>query len=116
LSSQAVDLVLPVPWGKDEDEMTAAEQSAWLQSTRVPLRTISSEEDECMMGWYSLGTLQSLTASENTLAASHKTLEVLSVVMGFRALAITQGCAMSALHSMHRGTTVVIFCRILPRW
>ena len=94
MSSQAVDLVLPVPWGKDEDEMTAAEQSAWLRSTRIPLRTISSEEDECMMGWYSLGTLQSLTASKDTLAASQNTLEVLSVLHGVQSHILSNPAAM----------------------
>ena len=42
MSSQAVNLVLPVSWGQGDE--AAAEQSAWLRSTRVRLRTISFEE------------------------------------------------------------------------
>ena len=100
MSSEAVDLVLTVPRNRDEEEMAAAEQSAWLRLTHVRLRTIGFTED-CFRGSYSYiverTALQSLAASEHLLATSEDTLEVLSVFHRFAAGAVKQRCVMFTL-------------------
>ena len=82
MSRQGVDLVLALPMGASRAAKAAkaAQRSAWLRATHVPLRSIGFEAS-CLFDGSDVvkhrRTWHRLVASTATLAASQTTLEVL---------------------------------------
>ncbi len=82
MSRQGVDLVLALPMGASRGAKAekAAQRSAWLRATHVPLRSIGFEAS-CLFDGSDIikhrRTWQRLVMSTHLLAASRNTLEAL---------------------------------------
>ncbi len=81
MSRQAVNLVLALPMGASRGAKAekAAQRSAWLRATHVPLRSVGFEAS-CLFDDSNIirhrRTWQKIVMSTNMLASSHSSLEV----------------------------------------
>ena len=78
---QAVDVVLLLPEDAPKVAKTATKQSAWLRTTRVPLRSIAFEASGFLNDAHVIKqqrACQKLAVSRRMLAASRRTLKAMT--------------------------------------